>query len=231
MKTNISLDFAVAVLCGALLSLQSVQADAAVEGAKVGEWTQDYDAALKLAKKKDLPIMMNFTGSDWCHWCIHMDKNVFAKSEWKKFAATNAVLITIDFPRNESKVPKKYKLRNQTLQQKFGVRGYPTFVVMDSDGSTLLGMLGAGREKTPKSFAKEFKDATRFSARSVAAYVKANPGKGKPLQAAATEYREASTALDKWIGTNPPRNEENLKKYETMRTRIANAMTALQKFK
>ena len=70
---------------------------AASEGAETGKRTQDYEAALKLAKDKELPILINFTGSDWCGWCKLMDKNVFAQDVWKEYAAKNVVLVTIDF--------------------------------------------------------------------------------------------------------------------------------------
>ena len=52
-----------------------------LEGAKLGHWTMDFDAATKLAAEKKVPLMLNFTGSDWCGWCKLMDKNVFAEAE------------------------------------------------------------------------------------------------------------------------------------------------------
>ena len=98
---------------------------------------------------QELPLLLNFTGSDWCGWCKIMDKNVFAGEEWKKYAADNVVLVTLDFPNDKSIVPEKYVERNKNLQAKFGVGGYPTYVILDSDGETKLGQLGAGKEKTP----------------------------------------------------------------------------------
>ena len=65
--------------------------------------------------------MLNFTGSDWCGWCKLMDKEVFAKDEWKTFAAENVVLVTLDFPKDKSIVPEKYVARNKELQE--AVRG------------------------------------------------------------------------------------------------------------
>jgi len=132
-----------------------------LDGAKAGEWTMDYAAAAKLAKSSKQPMLLNFTGSDWCGWCKIMDKNVFAKDEWKKFAAKNTLLVTVDFPRDQKIVPTRYVDRNKKLSQKFGVRGYPTYVILDSDGKTVLGKLGAGRDKTPASFINEFKKTVK----------------------------------------------------------------------
>ena len=140
---------AFSLLLGVALTLPLTGADEVqLEGAKVGQWTMDYDAAVTLAAEKKLPMMLNFTGSDWCGWCKLMDKNVFAQEEWKSYAAANVVLVTIDFPQDKSIVPEKFVDRNAQLQQKFGVGGYPTYVLLESDGKTVLGQLSAGKEKT-----------------------------------------------------------------------------------
>lgn len=200
------------------------------EGAKLGQWTMDYDAALKLAKSSKQPMVLNFTGSDWCGWCKIMDKNVFAKDEWKKYAAKNAVLVTLDFPRDKSIVPAAFVSRNNELKKKFGIRGYPTYVIVDSDGSTVLGRLGAGRDKTPSSFIDEFKNTVRMSSTAVDAFAKQNPGKAKAYAAAIKEFKDSKKALSDWIATKPKRNEENDKKYQAFKARIAKAQKGLNDF-
>ena len=159
-----------------------------------------------------------------------MDKQVFAEEEWKKFASENALLVTLDFPNDKSIVPEKYVERNNELKEQFGVRGYPTYVVLDSDGKTKLGQLGAGREKTPSSFIEEFKSVVRMSAASIEAYVKANPDKAEDYKAAIAESQAAKKALMDWIKTGPLRNEENNKKYAAFQERIKKAEEALKKF-
>ena len=201
-----------------------------LEGAKLGHWTMDFDAATKLAAEKKVPLMLNFTGSDWCGWCKLMDKNVFAEAEWKKFAAENVVLVTLDFPKDKSIVPEKYVAQNEELKTKFAVRGFPTYVVLDSDGETKLGQLGAGKEKTPSSFVEEFKGVSRLSASSIAAYAKANPDKAKAYKAAIAESRAANKELKEWIATKPERNDENNKKFAGFQARIKAADKKLQSF-
>lgn len=215
----------------AIASAMTVQAEEVkLEGAEMGEWTMDYQAALELAQEKDKPLLLNFTGSDWCGWCKLMDKNVFAQPEWKEFAKENVLLVTIDFPQDKSIVPEKYVERNSELQQKFGVRGYPTYVILDSDGETKLGQLGAGREKTPSSFIEEFKDVTRTSSASVAAYAKENPEKAEAFKKAIEEAREAKKALTDWLATGPQRNEENNKKFAELQETIKSASEKLDEF-
>lgn len=220
------------ILASLFLSAAAAQANLTVakEGAEVGKWTQDFDAAKKIAGEKKLPMLVNFTGSDWCHWCKIMDEQVFAKDAWKTYAAENAVLVTVDFPNDKSIVPEKFVARNAKLREQFGVQGYPTYVVLDSDGESQIGQLGAGKDKTPESFIKEFKLATKLSASSVEAYVKANPDKADDFKAAIAERKASIKALEDWIETGPEQNEENNKKYAEFQERIKKAVEKLDSF-
>ncbi|MDA7614391.1 thioredoxin family protein [Verrucomicrobiales bacterium] len=216
------------VLTSAVL-LVSLQAEVQKKGAEIGKWTQDYDAALKVAAEKKVPIMLNFTGSDWCHWCKIMDEKVFAEDEWKTYAAENAVLVTLDFPKDKSGVPEGFAERNAKLQAEFGVRGYPTFVVLDSDGKTPLGQLGASQDASPAGFIKQFKGATQLSAANVDAFLKENPAKEADLTAAIKESKDSKEALNEWISTGPQQTEENNKKFAAFQKRIASAEETLVK--
>ena len=201
-----------------------------LEGAQIGVWTMDFDAASKLATEKKMPMILNFTGSDWCGWCKLMDKNVFAEAAWKKYAAENVVLVTLDFPKDKTIVPEKFVERNEKLQAKFEVRGFPTYVVLDSDGETKLGQLGAGRDKTPTSFVEEFKGVSRLSTSNIAAYAKANPEKADAYKAAIAESRESKKALQEWIKTGPKQNDENNKKFAEFNARIKAAEEKMKSF-
>jgi len=199
-------------------------------GASVGHWTMDLEAAKQLAKEKGLPLMLNFTGSDWCGWCKLMDKNVFAQASWKEYAAENALLVTLDFPKNKSIVPENYVDRNKALKEQFGVRGYPTYVILDSDGATKIGQLGAGRDKTPQSFIAEFKGVVRLSQSNIEAFVKANPDKAETYMAAIQGVKDSKKSLADWIATRPPRNDENSKKFVELQDAIKTAEAKLAEF-
>jgi len=135
------------------------------EGAKPGVWTQDFDAAKKAAVEKGLPLFINFTGSDWCGWCILMDDQVFSKPAWEEYAQENLMLVYINFPQDKSLVPEKYVARNEELAKSFGVQGFPTYIILDSDAETALGQLGASRNATPESFIAQVKAITGKRAR------------------------------------------------------------------
>ncbi len=146
------------IVCAALVASSALAAKPDTDGARIGVWTQDYDAAVALAKTNNLPLMLNFTGSDWCGWCKLMDRQVFSTKEWEKWAKENIVLAFIDFPQKKSLVPEKYVDRNRALSKKYGVRGYPTYVVVDPESGTTIGTLGASRDAAPKKFIAELEN-------------------------------------------------------------------------
>jgi protein disulfide-isomerase len=130
-------------------------------GHEAGQFTQDYEAALEVAKAEGKAVFLNFTGSDWCGWCQLMAREVFSEEEWQEYAAENLVLVTLDFPNDSSIVPEEYVSRNFRLQSKYGVRGYPTYVLLASDGETELARLGASRNASPENFIPQVRRAIR----------------------------------------------------------------------
>jgi thioredoxin-related protein len=89
------------------------------------EWHTDLMEAHDLSEKTKKPIFAFFTGSDWCGWCIKLQKDVFAKEEFIKWAKENVILLELDFPRNKQ-LPPALVQQNASLQQAFGITGYPT---------------------------------------------------------------------------------------------------------
>jgi protein disulfide-isomerase len=113
--------------------------DTAAAAAKSG-WFTSYEQAQKEAQSKNRLLLMDFTGSDWCGWCIMLDKEVFSKPEFKEYASKNLVLLELDFPRKKQ-MPPETTAQNEKLLMKYGIQGFPTIVVFDSSGKP-LGALG-----------------------------------------------------------------------------------------
>ena len=230
MKTRL-IPFFTALIALLLAATPATASEAALEGAEPGEWTMDYAAALELSEEKDLPLLLNFTGSDWCSWCKLMDNQVFAEEEWKTWADDNLVLVTLDFPRDDSIVPEKYRDRNQSLAEQFGVRGYPTYVLLDSDGETVVAQLGAGREKTPESFIDEIEEALILSPSNIEAKIaELGEEKGAELQAALDRRDKTVEELEAWIETEPEQTPENQAKFEKYLESIQEANETIQSF-
>ncbi len=88
-------------------------------------WYDNLDKAMEVSNKTKKPMMLFFTGSDWCGWCIRLQKEVFKTPEFTSWAKDNVVLVELDFPRRKQLAPE-IRTQNMQLQQTFGVQGYPT---------------------------------------------------------------------------------------------------------
>lgn len=88
-------------------------------------WHTDMSKATDIAIKQNKPLFLFFTGSDWCGWCIRLQKEVFKTPEFVKWAKENVVLVELDFPRNNNQTDA-VKMQNAQIQQQLQVRGYPT---------------------------------------------------------------------------------------------------------
>ena len=96
-------------------------------------WTEDMDKAMAQAAKEGKDLLLDFTGSDWCGWCIKLDKEVFTKEPFASGAPKKFVLVKLDFPRRK-KLSAELKKQNETWRDKLGVRGYPTIYLTDAKG-------------------------------------------------------------------------------------------------
>jgi len=104
------------------------------------EWLTDYRKAQQEAKTSNKLLLVDFTGSDWCGWCIKLNKEVFSKAEFKDYANKNLVLMEVDFPRAKAQTVS-LKKQNQELAQQYQIQGFPTVVVLNGDGEK-IGELG-----------------------------------------------------------------------------------------
>jgi protein disulfide-isomerase len=99
-------------------------------------WLNDYKKAQEEAKANKKLLLLNFTGSDWCGWCIKIDKEIWSQPQFKDYARDNLVLVELDFPRRKDQ-PVEVKKQNLQLAQQYEVLGFPTIVVLNSNGEKL----------------------------------------------------------------------------------------------
>ncbi len=167
-------------------------------------WHDDFEKAKTEAAKTGRPILVNFSGSDWCGWCIRLDKEVFSKDAFKKYAKDNLILFNADFPQN-TKLPKKEAEQNQKLAQQFGIPGFPTVLLLASDGKTVIAKTGyqqGGPEKYIKHLAglimnHKMKKSGKQDA-------EATPKKPKPNEYDAENNRYWNADHGHWHPGRPP---------------------------
>ena len=115
-------------------------------------WRTDYKQALAQAAREKKNVLLDFTGSDWCPYCVQMDKEVLSRPEFEKFATNNLVLVKLDFPRRKQLPPAESE-QNHRLGQQFAIEGYPTYILVDRTGKEVKRQVGY-LEGGPKEFIK-----------------------------------------------------------------------------
>lgn len=96
-------------------------------------WETDYEKAKELARTENKHILVDFTGSDWCGWCIKLNKEVFSQPAFQEYARKNLVLVVVDFPR-KTPLSEEAQKKNRSLMAKYEVRGFPTLVILNPKG-------------------------------------------------------------------------------------------------
>ncbi len=135
----------VLVLLGCLALVQARAAELS--------WTTDLPKALEQAKTEKKLVLLNFTGSDWCPWCIKFDKEVFSTPEFAQYAKDHLVLVMVDFPRRKE-LSAQLQDANKALQKKYAVDGFPTYVVLSAEGQEVGRQVGYA-PGGPKAFVEK----------------------------------------------------------------------------
>ncbi len=104
------------------------------------DWMTNFSNAQKKAKVEDKFLLINFSGSDWCHWCKVLHNEVLSKDEFKNYAEKHLVLMLADFPQNKVN-PSEVAIQNEKLAAQYGVRGFPIIIILSPDNQ-LVGQTG-----------------------------------------------------------------------------------------
>jgi protein disulfide-isomerase len=104
-------------------------------------WQTDFTQASQEAAQQHKYILLDFTGSDWCPWCIKMDKEVFSQSQFSDYALKNLILVKLDFPRKTAQSSTE-KSQNEELAKKYAIEGFPTYILLDPSGKEIRRQVG-----------------------------------------------------------------------------------------
>jgi thioredoxin-related protein len=151
MKKTISALAAALIVVGATgiaaPSTSAPLASVAFEGDDL--WVADYDEALRLAKESGKDLLVDFTGSDWCGWCIKLDKEVFSQEAFIASAPNDFILCKLDYPQGaEAKAKVPNPERNQELSERFEIQGFPTILLLTNEEEVIAqtGYMAGGPE-------------------------------------------------------------------------------------
>ncbi len=107
------------------------------KGANSLPWTTDYSLALERSKAEGKPVLLFFTGSDWCTWCTRLETEVFETSTFIDSVKDKYIFVELDFP-HSTPIAADVKAQNKKLQEKYAVKGYPTVIIVDGEGQKVV---------------------------------------------------------------------------------------------
>ena len=141
-------------------------------------WETDWNKALEKAGKSGQPVLVDFTGSDWCPGCIYLRKNIFDTDAFAKYAADHqSVLLELDFPKTAGKMPPEQLKFHEDLMRRYGVSSFPTVLLMEGNGAPYAKIMSATR--TPEEYLKKLEAAGETRKKLKEAVAAALPLKGK----------------------------------------------------
>lgn len=112
-----------------------------IEVTKVNEielqWMSTFKQALKRSKKEKKPVLIYFTGSDWCGPCKILDAKLFHTEKFKNLSDKDLVLLEVDIPRRRDLVTPAKMKENLYLQKKYSVTAFPTLMMVNHRGKKL----------------------------------------------------------------------------------------------
>ena len=123
---------------------------AAVASAAEPVWLTDLDAAKAQGVKENKPVLVDFTGSDWCPPCKALHKQVFDSAEFAA-VASRYVLVELDYPKSKPQTPE-LKAKNAALSKQFGITGFPTVLLLDAKSGEVFGKTVGFGGQTAKEY-------------------------------------------------------------------------------
>ena len=100
-------------------------------------FTDNLDEALAKAKAEGKLVYACFSGSDWCGWCMKLEREVLSKQEFIDGVKNDFVLVFIDSPQDKAVLSERAKAENGKLTKKYGIQGFPTALILDGDGKKI----------------------------------------------------------------------------------------------
>ena len=117
---------------------------ALVSPAFCAEWMTDFEAAKTKAAAENKALLVDFTGSDWCGYCIMLRQNVLDKPDFEAYAKDKFVLVEVDVPRAKQ-LPEELQKQNRALVEQYRISGFPSVFVMTPKGEVVGGFVGGAR--------------------------------------------------------------------------------------
>ena len=162
-------------------------------------WSSDYAASTKLAAESKKDLLIDFTGSDWCGWCIKLNDEVFKHDAFKEGVKDSFVLVELDYPKDKSILSEKTQAQNAELGKKYSVQGYPTILLCDAQGRPYAGT--GYQEGGPEKYVKHLNELRGKKDKRDKAFAAAQEAEGVDKAKALVAALEAMALQDEMVTT------------------------------
>lgn len=167
-------------------------------------WLTDLPTAQAKAQAENKSVLIHFSGSDWCGWCMKLRKEVFAKAEFDSYARSNLVLLIVDFPKHKP-VAAGIQSTNQRVAEQFQVQGFPTLILLDCQGKRLGNVnYSQGGTKPFLAEVERLRQST-LAHETAAAALAAATNKSSKTQSAGTDSHPPGLTLKRITGSKQHR--------------------------
>ena len=201
------------------------------------EWGTDLDQALAVAAKDNRPVLVEFTGSDWCHWCMVLREKVLNTPEFEAFVAEKGLLLVeLDYPSTPGKATSEQMAVREQVLRKYDVKGFPTVLLTDAKGQPFA-ML-AGSAEGPRQYTGRIQAALDAKAQYDAALAAADRLEGveraqalvKALELLPPECRLLQADVLEDIMRNDAEDVTGIRKARELATRLKEQRKMLSEF-
>jgi thioredoxin-related protein len=221
------------IVCAAVMALISTSF-AGGEG-----WASDFEAAKKQASESKKDLLIDFTGSDWCGWCIKLVDEVFKHDAFKAGVKDSFVLVELDFPKDKSKLSEEIQKQNKDLNGKYAVKGFPTILLCDADGRPYAAT--GYQEGGPEKYVAHLNELRGNKAKRDEAFAAAEKAKGLDKAKALVAALDAMALDDAMIAnfygdvaaqitTADPKDQTGFATKASAKKRFADFQNQLQEF-
>ena len=123
--------------------------DGTLGSRKDGAWHLYLSDAQAEARRTGKPMLLFFTGSDWCKECWKLKRTVLDRPEFIAWAAKKVILLEVDFPIRR-KLPEERMRESDELHERyklFHVASKPCILLVTPEGA----VIGKQRLKADRS--------------------------------------------------------------------------------
>lgn len=98
---------------------------------------ENAEEAFRVAQETGKPVLLVFSGSDWCAPCVRFSREVLTHPSFLDFAADHLVVLKSDFPQRKTLL-SSLRRQNEALAERYNPDGqFPYLLLLGPDGSIL----------------------------------------------------------------------------------------------